>query len=174
MASGGIWGISWDTRGPQEGPRHFTSAAWEAFGLPFGSLRGGSGTLRGGLWEPSGRLFGVPKGVLLIQHGVYQKSDEKAPKCSLHEPMFSISEVLHELVFHVTFNTHVVDGDIRKHSKSLVRVIKFKQVTYFVVSIIQYHQCLEVLYNYSQNCPVVQSSFVLLLRLEIEPKLVPK
>ena len=72
------------------------------------------------------------------------------------------------------FHTRVVDGDIRKHSKSIVRVIKFKQVTYFVVSIIQYHQCLEVLYNYSQNCPVVQSSFVLLLRLEIEPKLVPK
>jgi len=173
MASGGMWGISWDTRGPQEDPRHFTSAAWEPFGLPFGSLRGGSG--------PSGEGSGslpddceVSGDVLLIQRGVCQKSDGKVPKCELQEPMFSISEVLHELVFHVTFNTHVVDGDIRKHSKSLVRVIKFKQVTYFVVSIIQYHQCLEVLYNYSQNCPVVQSSFVLLLRLEIEPKLVPK
>ena len=63
------------------------------------------GSLRGGLWDTSGRLFEVPEGVCLIQNGVYQKSDAKVPYFSLHGPISGISAVLRELVFHVTFVT---------------------------------------------------------------------
>jgi len=62
------------------------------------------GSLRGGLWDTSGRLFGVPGGVFVIRNGVYQKSDAKVPYLSLHGPISSISAVLQELVFHVTFS----------------------------------------------------------------------
>ena len=61
------------------------------------------GSLRGGLWDTSGRLFEVPEGVCPIQNGVYQKSDARVPYFSLHGPISGISAVLRELVFHDTF-----------------------------------------------------------------------
>ena len=92
--------------GTPEGLRRARAILLQRLGSHSDSLlgrSGGSGTLRGGLWEPSGRLFGVPKGVLLIQHGVHQKSDEKVPKCSHHEQIFSIWEVLQKLFSHAMF-----------------------------------------------------------------------
>ena len=56
----------------------------EAFGgvrAPFLVAPGGARDPPGGFGDPPGRLFQVPEGVLLIQHGVHQKSDEKVPKC---------------------------------------------------------------------------------------------
>ena len=62
------------------------------------------GSLRGGLWDTSGLLFEVPEGVFVIHNGVYQKCDAKVCYVSLHGPISSISAVLQELVFHVTFS----------------------------------------------------------------------
>jgi len=63
------------------------------------------GSLRGGLWDTSGRLFEVPEGVCVIQNGVYHKSDAKVPYFSFHATISGIAAVLQELVFHVIFVT---------------------------------------------------------------------
>ena len=62
------------------------------------------GSLRGGLWDTSGRLFEVLEGVCVIQNGVYHKSDAKVPYFLFHGTISSIAAVLQELVFNVTFS----------------------------------------------------------------------
>ena len=59
-ASGGVWGVSWDALGPQEGDLQTALWPFEPFGLPFWSPQGcpgeAFGTLLGDFWT-SRRAF---------------------------------------------------------------------------------------------------------------------
>jgi len=122
---------------------------------------GGSRDPPGRALGPSRATFGRPGGRLCDPKRRPTKSNNKVPYFELHGPIFSIWEVLQELVFPCHFfNTRVFDYDVWKHSRSCVRVIKFKLFVVFIFSTFRYCRCLKVLDMSSQIRPLVRSSLV--------------
>ena len=101
-ASGGVWGLL----GRPGAPGGYYSKCLEAFEAvwaPFLVAPGGSRDPPGRALGLSRALLDVPEGVFVFQNDAHQKSSQKVAFFKLRGAIFSISEVLRDLVFHVNF-----------------------------------------------------------------------
>ena len=94
------------------GPAPFYFRGLGAIRAPFGVAPGGAGTLRGGLWDPPGRLLDVPEGVFVIPNGVPKKVTTKCPILNFGD-QFSASRKCYQNFFSMSFlNTRVFECDM--------------------------------------------------------------